>query len=374
MQRISLPSNIKAILRLQLKRNLQKSLQIDKKYRICVFLSSEFHETVDFIPTVDYQLKLINAQGEQSASIKFKVVSKTRVETNIDFKIEGTTEGEWRLFVEALHESHESEEYILLPFISDFFRLTSAGALLSTYELASLCNYRLITAARTLTSESYVSIWTKEEYGLTIGSHIYDSSVVLIHYLSSLSECFENKIELSHNIVELGSGCGLVSLYCILAHQCTAISTDRKDQLGLLAENFDVNQIMDKRKIVEFDWNIPDQFQSLKSELLDIFTRPETRLNYILAADVLYDASVIHQFLRILVGLFVLFTDTNLFIPTILIAQKNRKHLSSDLMQHELLQYYYEIVNECQNIQLDLFCVYEMANVFVWKFRFTLSS
>lgn len=85
------------------------------------------------------------------------------------------------------------------------------------------------------------------------GSDLWDASLVLAHYLGTLSpETFKNK-----NIVELGSGVGAVGLLC-WKFGATVTLTDLPDNLELLAKNSaETGALRHNLKVRELVWGEP---------------------------------------------------------------------------------------------------------------------
>ncbi|CAM9530160.1 unnamed protein product [Discosporangium mesarthrocarpum] len=97
-----------------------------------------------------------------------------------------------------------------------------------------------------------VRVTIREEYGLSIGSHVWDSSIVLSNYLSSLHAIHPLWGKGGGTSLELGSGCGLVGL-CLAALGCRrVVLTDRMRLLPLLRENIRLNDGDGKVVVTEF--------------------------------------------------------------------------------------------------------------------------
>lgn len=97
------------------------------------------------------------------------------------------------------------------------------AARLGSIASSCLCNYRMIDTVAALRERSYLfhnvnrrPIVIKEEYGATIGSHLWDSSIILNEYLlRTYMKHIEGNFDYTYKIgIELGAGCGLNGLTC----------------------------------------------------------------------------------------------------------------------------------------------------------------
>ena len=144
----------------------------------------------------------------------------------------------------------------ILPLLTDVFELvaTTVGMNLTTTPLLSC--YRLCAG-----------LVIKEEYGHTIGSHVYDSSIVMLRYLNKMllqsplsssssssslslssissSPIYTSILSCSPNdiVMELGSGCGLVSMWLSQHIPMRIVATDLAAQLPFLRSNVHRNTL-----------------------------------------------------------------------------------------------------------------------------------
>jgi predicted nicotinamide N-methyase len=126
---------------------------------------------------------------------------------------------------------------------------------------------------------------------MTMGSHIWDASVVLANYLE--------RIPISGNVVELGAGCGLVGM-SIVDHQTLqpdtttmVLLTDQSSQLPILHSNIQLNKLQSHCKAIELDWCCTDQVMNVKTICNDC-------IDVIIAADVLYNNKEIEYLLQVI--------------------------------------------------------------------------
>jgi predicted nicotinamide N-methyase len=115
---------------------------------------------------------------------------------------------------------------MVLPLETEHFLIVSeqeyASKWAGQYIPKLLCCYRTVVY-------NDRSIRVKEEYGSTIGSHIYDSSIIIVRHLQEyLEDAFDhahavNAVDAAGRnadtrspvtVLELGAGCGLVGIWC----------------------------------------------------------------------------------------------------------------------------------------------------------------
>lgn len=150
---------------------------------------------------------------------------------------------------------------LILPLLTGCFSVVEKNQLaLTRSAVPVLTNYRLFSG-----------ILIEEEYGKTLGSHIYDSSVSIIRYLSRKKyshgltltltpltepELFTTNQSRRNVALELGAGCGLVSIW--LSKESSfhrVIATDMACQLPLIVRNITRNGTQDGCSARELDWS-----------------------------------------------------------------------------------------------------------------------
>jgi predicted nicotinamide N-methyase len=145
---------------------------------------------------------------------------------------------------------------LILPLLTGCFNVISQDQIaLIRSAVPVLTNYRVFNG-----------ILIEEDYGKTLGSHIYDSSISIIRYLlkqkvsddsTILKRPELSTIESQHNVaLELGAGCGLVSIW--LSKESSmhrVIATDMACQLPLMTRNIARNGAQDRCTARELDWS-----------------------------------------------------------------------------------------------------------------------
>lgn len=146
-------------------------------------------------------------------------------------------------------------------------------------EPASASAFPLLTCQRKFSSP-FGDIVIEEEYGRTMGSHIFDSSIVLLHFLA---HCPFANLETA---VELGSGCGLIGIWLSMSFS-KVLATDK--HLDTLKTNIVRNGCEGNCIAMELDWSNSRHIAAAKA----ICSEP---IDLIIAGDVLYDLSSVGSF------------------------------------------------------------------------------
>jgi predicted nicotinamide N-methyase len=246
----------------------------------------------------------------------------------------------------------------IINYLSDSVSVVSPEQLPSIVN-SSLINYRQIDIGGILPKVerfdhplSFQQIKIKEEYGLTIGSHIYDSSIVLLKYF----EKYLKKLDVYNinTILELGAGCGVISIALSMIFR-NVISTDVRLQLQLLSENIAINNSI--AIVKELDWSSDEHIQHVLNLQKDIGS-----IDLVIACDVFYDKVATNAFFNVL----------NAFNREIkvVVAQKLRfdeKFEGDNTYEHQkrLRILYFQSV--CETHAFFGSMLYEEADVVIWE-------
>lgn len=228
------------------------------------------------------------------------------------------------------------EKIIVLSLISDVFTINSldVGSSSLTVSLPMLMNFRSVRFG------DGESVKVKEEYGSSIGSHLYDSAIVAINHLQHSAALSLSEKDI---VLELGAGCGLTGIWLTKKYGCRSILTDLPSQIPLLEENILLNNGDDLCEVMAFDW--ADGLNRLDPDLIN-------RLQMVIAADVLYDLDAARLLLVLLKELLI---KSNC---QVLLAQKNRNGLGVEEAKSQLTTMMPALHFECSRIE---------ANVFIWR-------
>jgi predicted nicotinamide N-methyase len=257
-------------------------------------------------------------------------------------------------------ESIFKKRFIILPLLTDCFNVVSKDHAAMTQFIPSLLScYRVIHG-----------IIIEEEYGKTVGSHVYDCSIAILRYLASshtvdgmtgsnVRSCSSNTPDRMTVAVELGAGCGLVSIWLAKRNKFNSvIATDMDNQLPLILRNIERNNVQPVCSSKELNWSLTvgsgrkdlesSQFSfKLQREYLGM--HDDEHLDMIIAGDVMYSKSLTEDFITVLRALAVP------YVTVIYLAQKLRNADRKDS---------YDIAST-PGIRCE--CVWEEADVLIWK-------
>ncbi len=180
---------------------------------------------------------------------------------------------------------------------------------------------------RTIQQYDNTIIRIQEEYGAQIGSHIWDSSIILLKYLYTssvltnissklLQSLYFNTNDMNKIIaVELGAGLGLCGIYLAKYHYKIfkhVIISDTMKLLHHINTNIIINKCNDIAKTVCIDFSCvyDDHEYNLESYMKTLDdSNAHQKISLIIAADVLYDNKVAKSFLQTAKTLMVLERD-----------------------------------------------------------------
>lgn len=142
-------------------------------------------------------------------------------------------------------------------------------------------------------SENTVTI--REEFGSTLGSHVWDSAVV---FTRNICFCLQKCGILTGSLaVELGAGCGLAGIALAQGFFEKIIITDKQCNVPYMKKNIQLNRCADAVTAVCLDWSSETDIKAFCDY------HDTTTIDLILASDVLYDlgaAACLFSLLRIL--------------------------------------------------------------------------
>lgn len=177
--------------------------------------------------------------------------------------------------------SLKTNDYII-PILSDIVYISDS----TVNQIDDRGSYRQLYCYRAFDINND-RLFIKEEYGNTLGSHVYDCSIVLLQYLLQNHSQFLNNNDDNSNVigVDLGAGCGLIGLLLAKLRICSyAYLTDQLNQLPLIQENINLNHLENCVSSHELDW---DNFEQITT-FINKYGQP----NYIIGSDVLYSENM----------------------------------------------------------------------------------
>ena len=289
-----------------------------------VSVSDEFHEILTLYADERVRIMWIDNDGSSigyTGVLNGMTTLKTPTETG--------------LYDLCIEMANTTVKGVILPLLYKGIEIVSSVN--KGYVPAVLESFRIVEC-------NHKKYYIKENYGQTLGSHIYDSALVMLSYLSlHLSSIIIPK---DGYILELGSGTGVIGI--CMADLVTSISnkillTDKCTQLDLIDDNITRNNAT-RCSVVELDWSSTQHIQ----ELLAKSSFPSV----IIASDVLYAKDHIDSFFQCVAKLHD--NDT-----AVLIAQKLRLNMHLNVENGSMLHGFTFVK------------VHEMFDVVVWSLQKT---
>lgn len=358
------PSTLQ-LLRLRLRFGLPQTLRIGQRFHISLELVDEMGQPAASVPVSDLQIRMShessNATSESGIELKAReLVSSASREScrwSFDAEFSFTTARSNQSQDDAEHDGKESAELLMgvtillqvglkvsakralarntefhdafqqfcshsmwidaqtlvLPVLTQRIRLLSLSSSSSEEDavqvpktLSSLCSRVFSVTRPHIAKKKFIMI--QENYGDTMGSHIWDASILLAFALCSASQFPFPKHSQNHTMLELGAGCGLfAAVYAALSDDMdcerrSMVLTERRESLTLLEANLQLNS--------ETDNTVDEPGDSVRrgpaiqflplvwGDLIDENALPEGGVDTIFAADVLYNWSAHEPLLR----------------------------------------------------------------------------
>ena len=340
----------------------------DKIYlKLLINLTSEFNENAeDLIFAYKFEVKLIFLSAQNLSVIKVSSTPYSYI-LYIDITNNKPPNDDYKLHIYPSPENIMNRSRVLILDL-----ITESLILDSNYNITSdikLYNHRnIVNIDKQLTP---VSVLIKEEYGKSIGHHIYDASIILLRYFSTLNLPVYSPLDTTDNthsnvLVELGAGCGVAGI-ALSKHFKHTILTDLPSQMDIIQENIQLNNsnLLPYKggeqtcQAVVLDWSQADETLNIKSGLGHEPNHNNSKdndnivIDVIIASDVLYDRDAAEQCIACIKRLYTI-NHTKVYI-----SQKMRNETSKNRFQ---LKDYFGI---------SVVQVYEEASCVVWSLSFT---
>lgn len=283
----------------------------------------------------------------------------------------------------AIVNSLVDSSHYVMPLLSDVFTVVASENI--HYAMPMLCNFRAISlpsfkfanynGVDTLVTASTAVVraqreggmmMLKEDYGTTIGSHVYDSAIILLKalFIRRCQSACNDSDSMFDTVIELGAGCGFTGIGLAVSRLARrVVLTDLAEQLPLLRDNVSLNALLINASDVEvncaeLNWNQEHALDAIKSE-------NHASLDVILAADVFYDEDVARAFFKAI---------NRLMTPgktEVYAAERIRRGIRTATCASEVV---YESITTRFRLFLaefpslgDIHLYHEEANVIVWK-------
>jgi len=218
----------------------------------------------------------------------------------------------------------------MLSLFTEKFKVVSAEGLVTSDRQALLGCYRRYFDP---------TIIVREEYGATLGSHVYDSTIVMMHFLKEKFASMPS-LEFQGTVLELGSGCGLLGFW-LASFYTKVYLTDKSSQMKMLRENTELNgpEMAEKVCCAELEWGdglgFGGEFKTSPSgpALRERISSHQLQLplKLIVAADVFYDRKAANALFQVLDDFT---TAATIPPPRIILAQKLRSDTLTNCNLH----------------------------------------
>lgn len=378
-------SKLDKVYRLQFLRSVQVVVKTASQISCEVICGGEFNESVGI--DLNYSVTFrVHSSSAITSIIEWQAC--TDVQCSSPRKGDGATVLKIRLPLSSafysivISSNQHRDDTIILPIISEVFEalgaedyqryVTKTGPFIPRH-LGCYRSFALIDK----------EVLVKEEYGVTLGSHIYDSSIVLMRYIErNIAELVKVDAAAERPVIlDLGAGCGMVGL-CIAALlsgtqsnssrpaesvatesatadwpsstvPCTVYITDRNQQKGLIEHNISINPAITAGSVrvhyEDLDW-------ADAAQLDHVVEITKGAVSLVVAGDVFYDREVAKLFFNVASAL-----SAHNSGVRVLVAQKLRLNCDNQavaLISEE------EIRSECGFVNVSKVC--HEAEVILW--------
>ena len=367
-------AEVSIIVRIHLRRSIKSHVTLMSTLRVEVVLTSEFFGNENYLEA-DCKLMGLFIKSDQNISADLLLENINECVTEFQLKSHTGHPSHYNIIapdeVGAYHllifssqrdsfEYHQKKRLIILPLLTDCFNVVSEGHPVLTQFIPSLLScFRVIDG-----------IIVEEEYGKTMGSHVYDCSIAILRFFvlsntvegmngSQVSSSSADTSDHTSVAVELGAGCGLVSIWLAKRKKFNRVlASDIGIQLPLILRNIKLNCAEPVCTLKELNWPLTTDCDKKASESARfclnlqrqyLNMRDSEHLDMIIAGDVLYSKALAEDIISVLRAL----ATPN--VTVIYLAQKLRNVDNKDT---------YDISStpglRCES-------VWEEADVVIWK-------
>lgn len=352
--------------RLCFRRALKTHILKNSKEKIGIYILSEFDGEINILGECQIKLEIINIHTKNI------VITHILQQSIFSFTLQYPEEcGFYQCSVSILKSP---ENYIILPLLSSTFEIVEEVP--SNWNI--LCPTFRPFQFEQLNSNDLVNIVIKEDRGLTMGSHLWDSSIIMYYcfneiFLEHLHSLIQNKSSQLIG-VELGAGCSLIGIRMskLLLNDQPLFQhiycTDLQNQLSLINDNITLNDLSSEViSSYELDWSSKLNIEQFLTSITT--TTPSSSsscssyssssslsnlIDVIVASDVLYQKDMADNLFSTISSL----STSNHTI--IFIAQKIRSNDRNGETSLDLVDV--KTYNEFNSL-----IILQEANVIVWK-------
>jgi predicted nicotinamide N-methyase len=271
-------SNIQRVLKLSFVRAIPSCGNCDSSYQIAVTACTEFRDPIsDALSSVSLTGELVGEEAIRDGGAKIVLIKKTseRYVYNILFPSIICR------FQVSFSASSTNGSVLFIPIISDYIHSINSEVSSMSVPLVSrmLSEYH---PYEILQPQSGNMVKMYEEFGSTLGSHTWDTAIILARNLQYL--LIRCQLTSMCTAVELGCGSGLVSIALARSGLWKSIvATDKACQMQFLSRNLSLNSCEENVFPEVLEWES-------ERDLNNFHSKYGSPLDLIVAADVLYDS------------------------------------------------------------------------------------
>lgn len=268
---------VERIYRICLSRALQAFATTREQRRIGITLASEFRDSwaeTSELKDCEFGITFVSIESACAVptSCKFLRVIENRSAYEISFPEEP---GRYRLLIDG---TSKKGSVLLIPFESENFLV------INTDDISKCDANRPLLAGHwkygILGGDIPVQITVREEFGSTLGSHVWDSAVIFTRHLKRCIDCCG--LEKRGLALELGAGCGLAGTALAYEGFEKVVLSDKACNIPFMLNTVTLNKKEHIVDVQSLDW-------SLNADIESFIGKYGTDIDMIVAADVLYD-------------------------------------------------------------------------------------
>ena len=271
--------SIDEILKLCFFRNISAVVPCGGKKRVTVALFTEFRENI----SADINMCEISAvlSSDYHKDTICELVHRGDSKFIFEFRAPSAP-CTFRLSFTAVHSS---ESTLVVPLIS--------ATIQAVPQDSCICNDAMFEEHHQYNIDGCSrKIIISEEFGTTLGSHVWDSAVVITRNLVRILKACE--VPVDSVVLELGAGCSLVGIaLATLPSARKVLVTDLAPQLPFMQKNIEINRCGDLVVPSILDWSSGEQISGLLGSISE-------EIDLIVAADVLYDLAAAEALFHVL--------------------------------------------------------------------------
>lgn len=266
-------SQTQRIYKICLKRAMVSEYLCGSRGKVAIELTTEFRDVAPDIASIHpLCFNIMFYSVETNRTIPVVWTQSNCMNNNFVYHIQfPVAVGRYQLSIQA---SYDSEAVVIIPMLSDVFAVVDEISPSPAVVMLLRCHWSYDCLGGG-------TVVVREEFGATLGSHVWDSAIVLFRHLRyCLDKC--DKPRGGVLAVELGAGCGLVGISLGKGYFERVVLTDKRSQRPYMRDNIALNECQGNVTEDYLDWSSAPDIERFTKETAEV-------IDLIVAADVLYD-------------------------------------------------------------------------------------